>query len=158
MQINKIEGSFNVKDVRIGIVVSRWNSFLTERLLEGAVDTLKRHGIDESKIDAAWCPGSFEIPLVADKLAETKKYDAIICLGVIIRGATPHFEYIAGTISRAISDVMLKYQLPFGFGVLTTDSIEQGIERSGTKAGNKGNEAAMAVLEMISLSKKISSG
>lgn len=151
MQVNKIEGTFLVKDVRVGIIVSRWNSFITERLLEGAVDTLKRHGVAESQIDAVYCPGSFEIPLVTAKLAETRKYDALICLGVVIRGSTPHFDFVAGATSRGISDTMLKYQIPLGFGVLTTDSIEQAIERAGTKAGNKGGEAAMTVLEMMSL-------
>jgi len=157
MSVNKIEGTFNVKDVRIGIVVSRWNSFITERLLEGAVDILKRHGVDESQIDAVYCPGSFEIPLVSAKLAETGKYDALICLGVVIRGATPHFDFVAGSTTRGISDVMMKYQIPVGFGVLTTDSIEQAIERAGTKAGNKGGEAAMTILEMISLTGQIKS-
>jgi len=155
MQVNKIEGTFNVTDVKVGIVVSRWNSFITERLLEGAVDMLKRHGVDESHIDVVYCPGSFEIPLVTSRLAEKGKHDAIICLGVVIRGSTPHFDFVAGATSRGISDVMLKYQIPVGFGVLTTDSIEQAIERAGTKAGNKGGEAAMTVLEMISLSSKI---
>lgn len=157
MQVNKIEGNFNVGKVRIGIVVARWNSFITERLLEGAVDTLKRHGVEESQIDAVYCPGSFEIPLVTSRMAETGKYDALICLGVVIRGATPHFDFIANATTRGISDAMLKYQLPVGFGVLTTDSIEQAIERAGTKAGNKGGEAAMGILEMISLSGKIDS-
>ena len=157
MQVNKIEGTFNVKDVRIGIVVSRWNSFITERLLEGTVDTLRRHGIEESRIDAVYCPGSFEIPLVASKLAETGKFDALICLGVVIRGGTPHFEYIATSTTRGISDVMLKYQIPVGFGLLTTDTIEQAIERAGTKAGNKGGEVAMTILEMISLSGQLDS-
>ncbi|MDG5766099.1 6,7-dimethyl-8-ribityllumazine synthase [Balneolales bacterium ANBcel1] len=157
MQVNKIEGSFNVTNARIGIVVSRWNSFITERLLEGAVDTLKRHGVEESRIDAVYCPGSFEIPLVTARLAESGKYDALICLGVVIRGSTPHFDFVAGSATRGISDVMLQYKIPVGFGVLTTDSIEQAIERAGTKAGNKGGEAAMTVLEMISLYGKIDS-
>ncbi|MDI6401731.1 6,7-dimethyl-8-ribityllumazine synthase [Balneolaceae bacterium ANBcel3] len=157
MQINKIEGTFDVKEARIGIVISRWNSFITERLLEGAVDILKRHGVDETAIDAVYCPGSFEIPLVTAKLAEKGTYDAVICLGVVIRGATPHFDYVAGTASRGISDVMLKYNIPIGFGLLTTDSIEQAVERAGTKAGNKGAEAALTVLEMISLNRAISS-
>ncbi len=157
MQVNKIEGTYNVKEAKIGIIVSRWNSFITERLLEGAIDMLERHGIEGSQIDVVYCPGSFEIPLVASKLAEKGKYHAIICLGVVIRGSTPHFDFIAGTTSRGISDVMLKYQIPVGFGVLTTDSIEQAIERAGTKAGNKGGEAAMTVLEMISLGSRIDS-
>ncbi len=157
MQVNKIEGTFNVTDPKIGIVVSRWNGFITERLLEGAVDMLKRHGVDETRIDVVYCPGSFEIPLVTSRLAEKGKHDAIICLGVVIRGSTPHFDFVAGSASRGISDVMLKYQIPIGFGVLTTDSIEQAIERAGTKAGNKGGEAAMTVLEMISLSGQIDS-
>ncbi len=158
MRVNKIEGTYSVeKQTRIGIIVSRWNSFITERLLEGAVDTLRRHGVDDSQIEAVYCPGSFEIPLVAAKLAETGKYNALICLGVVIRGATPHFDYVAGATTRGITDVMLKYQLPIGFGVLTTDSIEQAVERAGTKAGNKGGEAAMTILEMISLSEQIAS-
>ncbi len=157
MPVNKIEGTFNVKDARIGIIVSRWNSFITERLLEGAVDMLTRHGVDESQIDVVYCPGSFEIPLVASRLAEKGKHNAIICLGVVIRGATPHFDFVAGATSRGISDVMLKYQIPVGFGVLTTDSIEQAVERAGAKAGNKGGEAAMTVLEMISLAGQIDS-
>lgn len=157
MQVNKIEGVFNVTDAKIGIIVSRWNSFITERLLEGAVDTLKRHGVDETHIDAVYCPGSFEIPLITSKLAESGKYNALICLGVVIRGSTPHFDFVAGTASRGISDVMLKYQIPVGFGVLTTDTIEQAIERAGTKAGNKGGEAAMTILEMISLYDEIDS-
>lgn len=153
--MNKIQGLFNVTDCRIGIVVSRWNSFITDKLLEGAVDALGRHGVDESQIDAVYCPGSFEIPLVTSKLAEKGTYDAIICLGVVIRGATPHFDFVAGSATRGISDVMLKYQIPVGFGLLTTDTIEQAVERAGTKAGNKGAEAAMTVLEMISLSRNI---
>ncbi len=157
MQVNKIEGTFNVTNARIGIVVSRWNSFITERLLEGAVDTLKRHGVEESQLDVVYCPGSFEIPLVTAKLAEKDTYDALICLGVVIRGATPHFDFVAGSATRGISDVMLQYKIPIGFGVLTTDSIEQAIERAGTKAGNKGGEAAMTILEMISLGGKIDS-
>ncbi|MEX0679866.1 MAG: 6,7-dimethyl-8-ribityllumazine synthase [Balneolales bacterium] len=157
MQVNKIEGTFNVKDARIGIVISRWNSFITERLLEGAVDMLKRHGVDENRIDVVYCPGSFEIPLVTAKLAEKRMYDALICLGVIIRGSTPHFDFVAGATTRGISDMMLKYQTPIGFGVLTTDSIDQAIERAGTKAGNKGGEAAMSILEMISLFGRIDS-
>lgn len=151
MPVNKIEGTYNVKDARIGIIISRWNSFITERLLEGAVDTLQRHGVDESQIDAVYCPGSFEIPLVTAKLAESGKYDALICLGVVIRGATPHFEYVAGAVTRGVSDVVLQYKIPVGFGVLTTDTIEQAVERAGSKAGNKGGEAAMTILEMISL-------
>lgn len=157
MQVNKIEGTFIVNNPKIGIIVSRWNSFITERLLEGAVDMLKRHGVDESAIDVVYCPGSFEIPLVTAKLAEKKKHDAYICLGVVIRGSTPHFDYVAGAATRGVSDVMLKYQIPIGFGILTTDSIEQAIERAGTKAGNKGGEAAMTVLEMISLNNRIES-
>lgn len=156
MQIKKIEGTYSVKEnVKIGIVVSRWNSFITEKLLEGAVDALKRHGLKTSQFDAVYCPGSFEIPLVTARLAETGLYDGFICLGVVIRGATPHFEYVAGSVSRGISDVMLATKKPVGFGVLTTDSIEQAIERAGTKAGNKGAEAAMTVLEMLSLNEQI---
>ncbi|AEH22222.1 6,7-dimethyl-8-ribityllumazine synthase [Thermodesulfobacterium geofontis OPF15] len=150
-----LEGIYEGEGVKIGIVVSRFNIFITQKLLEGALDTLRRHKVSEENIYITWVPGAFEIPLIAKKLAETKKFDAILCLGTIIRGATPHFEYIAAETSKGIAQVMLETGIPVIFGILTTDTIEQAIERAGTKAGNKGAEAALAALEMINLIKKI---
>lgn len=149
------EGIFEGEGIRVGIVVSRFNVFITQKLLEGALDVLKRHKVSEENIYIAWVPGAFEIPLVAKKLAKTQKFDAIICLGAIIRGATPHFEYVAAEASKGIAQVMLETETPVIFGVLTTDTIEQAIERAGTKAGNKGAEAALSALEMINLLKNI---
>ncbi|PMP66719.1 MAG: 6,7-dimethyl-8-ribityllumazine synthase [Thermodesulfobacterium geofontis] len=150
-----LEGIYEGEGVKIGIVVSRFNIFITQKLLEGALDILKRHKVSEEDIYITWVPGAFEIPLIAKKLAETKKIDAILCLGTIIRGATPHFEYIAAETSKGIAQVMLETGIPIIFGILTTDTIEQAIERAGTKAGNKGAEAALAALEMVNLIKKI---
>jgi 6,7-dimethyl-8-ribityllumazine synthase len=150
-----LEGIYEGEGVKIGIVVSRFNIFITQKLLEGALDILRRHKVSEENIYITWVPGAFEIPLIAKKLAETKKFDAILCLGTIIRGATPHFEYIAAETSKGIAQVMLETGIPVIFGILTTDTIEQAIERAGTKAGNKGAEAALAALEMINLIKKI---
>jgi len=150
-----LEGIYEGEGVKIGIVVSRFNIFITQKLLEGALDTLRRHKVSEENIYITWVPGAFEIPLIAKKLAETKKFDAILCLGTIIRGATPHFEYIAAETSKGIAQVMLETGIPVIFGILTTDTIEQAIERAGTKVGNKGAEAALAALEMINLIKKI---
>ena len=144
--------------LRVGVVVSRWNSFITERLLEGALDTIKRHGGDETAIDVARCPGTFEVPLVAQRMARSGRYDAVICLGCLIRGSTPHFDYIAGECSKGIAQAMMDTGVPITFGVLTTDSIEQAIERAGTKAGNKGAEAAGAAIEMASLLQTLPSG
>ncbi|MEX0773219.1 MAG: 6,7-dimethyl-8-ribityllumazine synthase [Balneolales bacterium] len=155
MGIKKIQGSFNVPDAKIGIVVSRWNSFITERLQAGAVETMARHGLSEDNITVAYCPGSFEIPLTAQKLLETKKFDGIICLGVVIRGATPHFDFVAGAVTQGVNNLNSKFGLPISFGVLTTNTIDQAVERAGSKSGNKGEEAALALLEMISLIKKI---
>ena len=152
-----IEGYFEGEDVKIAIVVSRFNVFITQKLLEGALDVLKRHRVVEKNVYITWVPGAFEIPLIAKKLAETGKFDAVICLGAIIRGATPHFDYVAAESSKGVAQVMLETGIPVIFGILTTDTIEQAIERAGTKAGNKGAEAAMSALEMISLIKKISS-
>lgn len=149
------EGIFEGEGIRIGIVISRFNVFITQKLLEGALDVLRRHKVSEENIYIAWVPGAFEIPLVAKKLAKTQKFDAIICLGAIIRGATPHFEYVAAEASKGIAQVMLETEIPVIFGVLTTDTIEQAIERAGTKAGNKGAEAALSALEMINLLKNI---
>lgn len=142
-----IEGNLTAQGMRFGIVVGRFNSFIVERLLEGALDALVRHGADDSAITVARVPGAFEIPLVAKKMAESRAYDAIICLGAVIRGSTPHFDYVASEVSKGIAHVSLDYGVPVAFGVLTTDTIEQAVERAGTKSGNKGFEAAVTVLE-----------
>jgi len=143
------------KGLKFGLVVSRFNEFLTRRLLEGAQDALLRHGVNEGDIDVAWVPGSFEIPLAAKKLAQTKKYDAIICLGAVVRGGTPHFEYVAAEVSKGIAKVSLESGLPVAYGVLTTDTLEQAIERSGTKEGNEGFKAAVDAIEMANLVKSL---
>ncbi len=137
--------------LRFGLVISRWNAFITERLLEGALDTLKRHGADPDIVEVARVPGTFEVPLVAQRMAASGRYDAVICLGCLIRGSTPHFDYIASECSKGIAHAMLQTGVPVTFGVLTCDTIEQAIERAGTKAGNKGAEAAGAAIEMASL-------
>ena len=138
-------------DLKIGIVSSRWNDFMGGKLLEGAKDTLVRHGVEPNNIDEALVPGSFELPLVAKKMAENGRYDAIICLGVVIRGATPHFDFVAGEAAKGIAQASWHSGIPITFGVITTDTIEQAIERSGSKAGNKGAEAALAAIEMANL-------
>lgn len=150
-----IEGNLVAKDIKIGIVVGRFNEFIVSKLLGGALDGLKRHGVDEDNIEVSWVPGAFEIPLVAKKMAQSKKYDAIICLGVVIKGSTPHFDYVCAEASKGISSVSLSEELPVIFGVLTTDTIEQAIERAGTKAGNKGYDAAVTAIEMANLLKLI---
>ncbi len=150
-----IEGNLNCSTSKFAIVQSRFNEFIVQKLVDGAVECLKRHGGLESNIDIVKVPGAFEIPLAAAKLAEQKKYDAIICLGAVIRGATSHFDYVAGAASNGIAQVSLKYNVPVSFGVLTTDTIEQAIERAGTKAGNKGWDAAITAIEMTDLMKKI---
>ena len=156
MSTNKpIEGDFANCAGRYAIVVGRWNAFVVESLLEGAKDTLRRHGIKDTDVTIVRAPGAFEIPLVCQKVAETKKYDAIIALGAVIRGGTPHFEYVAGECTKGLAQVSMQHGLPVAFGVLTVDSIEQAIERAGTKAGNKGEEAALSALEMVSLLKNI---
>ena len=149
------EGHLDATGLKFGIIVSRFNDFIGEKLVGGAMDALLRHGAKENDIHIYKVPGSFEIPLAAKKLALSKKYDAVICLGVIIRGATPHFEYIAAEVSKGIATVGLETGVPVVFGVLTTDNIEQAIERSGTKAGNKGFDAASGAVEMANLLKKI---
>lgn len=156
MSIQKIEGFLNLaqKD-RYAIVVGRFNSFVVEHLLEGAIDTLKRHGVAEKNISVAYAPGAWELPLVAKKLAQSQKFDAIIVLGAVIRGSTPHFDFVAGECAKGLGVVALDSTLPVINGVLTTDSIEQAIERSGTKAGNKGSEAALTAIEMVNLLKAI---
>jgi 6,7-dimethyl-8-ribityllumazine synthase len=141
--------------LRFGVVVSRFNEFITTKLLEGAQDALLRHGVREEDIDIAWTPGSFEIPLLAKKMAESGKYAAIICLGTVIRGGTPHFEYIAAEVSKGIARVMLESGLPVIFGIITADTLEQAIERAGTKMGNKGFDAALSALEMASLMRAV---
>ncbi len=150
-----VEGDFQAKGLRFGIVVGRFNSFISKKLLEGALDALARHGADLSEVEVVWVPGSFEIPLAAKKMASSGRFDAVICLGAIIRGATPHFDYVAAEASKGIAQVMLETEVPVSFGVLTTDTIEQAVERAGTKAGNKGFEAAMAAIEMANLLKKL---
>jgi 6,7-dimethyl-8-ribityllumazine synthase len=140
------------------IVVSRWNELITSKLLGGAQDALRRHGVDDSRIDLAWVPGSFEIPIAAQRLARTGRYHAIICLGAVIRGATPHFDYVAAEVAKGVAQVGLQTGVPVIFGVLTTDSIEQAIERAGTKAGNKGFEAAVTAIEMASLLRAVEQG
>lgn len=151
---NVFEGYLNGKDLKIGIVVARFNEFITNKLLGGAIDTLRRHETDETNIDVAWVPGAFEIPLVAKKMAESKKYDAVICLGAVIRGSTSHYDYVCNEVSKGVAQVGLQTGVPTIFGVVTTENIEQAIERAGTKAGNKGADAAMAAMEMASLLKK----
>lgn len=146
-----IEGMLDAKGKKFGIVVSRWNQFVVNKLLEGAIDALIRHGATDEDITVAYCPGAFEIPLITLKMAETKKFDAIIAVGAVIRGSTPHFEYIAAEVTKGIAHINLSTGIPCIYGVLTTDSIEQAIERSGSKAGNKGFEAAMSAIEMVSL-------
>lgn len=155
MSIKVIEGDFKASSGKYALLVSRWNSFVVEHLKDGAIDTLRRHGISDDSIEIIYAPGAFEFPIAAQKLAESKKYDAIIALGAVIRGGTPHFDYVAGECTKGLAQVSLNAGLPITFGVLTVDSIEQAIERSGTKAGNKGAEAASTALEMVSLISKI---
>jgi 6,7-dimethyl-8-ribityllumazine synthase len=145
------EGELVLRDARIALLVSRFNSFVVESLLEGALDTLRRHGADERDLEIVRVPGAYEMPIVAQRLAASKRFEAIIALGAVIRGGTPHFEYVAGECTKGLSSVSLKYDIPVAFGVLTVDTIEQAIERAGTKAGNKGEEAALSTIEMINL-------
>jgi len=149
------EGKLISKEFKYGIVVTRFNEFITSKLLNGALDALKRHNVKEGEIDIAWVPGAFEIPLIASKLVKTGKYDAVICLGCVIRGNTTHYDYVCSEVSKGIAAISLNHDTPVIFGVLTTENIEQAIERSGTKAGNKGFEAAMSAIEMVSLIKEI---
>jgi len=151
MPIISIEGDFIAPQGRFALLAGRFNSFVVESLISGAVDTLRRHGVSDEHIQIIRAPGAFELPLVAKKLAKTERFDAIIALGAVIRGGTPHFEYVAGECTKGLAQVSLEYGLPLAFGVLTVDSIEQAIERSGSKAGNKGSEAALSALEMLSL-------
>jgi len=149
------EGKLDAKGLKFAIVIGRFNEFISGKLLSGCLDGLKRHGAEENNIHVVWSPGSFEIPMLAQRLAQSKKYHAVICLGAVIRGATPHFDYVAAEVSKGIASVGLETGLPVIFGVLTTDNIEQAIERAGTKSGNKGFDAALAAIEMANLLKEI---
>jgi 6,7-dimethyl-8-ribityllumazine synthase len=153
--VKQVDGDLIVRGARFGIVLSRFNSFIGERLLEGALDALVRHGAERSNIEVARVPGAFEIPLALKQMAELKKFDALIALGCVIRGETPHFDYVAGEASRGITQVGQQFNIPVGFGLLTVDTIEQAIQRAGAKAGNKGIDAALAVIEMVNLLKKL---
>jgi len=148
---NIIEGVFDAKGKSFAIVVSRWNQFIVNKMLDGALDALRRHNVEEDKITIAYCPGAFEIPVVVQKFAKSKNYDAVIAIGAVIRGSTPHFEYIAAEVTKGIASVNLETGVPCILGVLTTDTIEQAIERAGSKGGNKGFEAALSAIEMSSL-------
>ena len=153
--VTVVEGNFQATDAKFSIVVARFNSFVVESLLQGAIDTLVRHGVAEKDIEVIRVPGAYELPLAVKKVATVRKPDAIIALGAVIRGGTPHFDFVAGECSKGVASVSLETDIPIAFGVITTDTIEQAIERSGTKAGNKGAEAAMTVLEMVSLFRNI---
>jgi len=148
------EGNLIAQGLKFGIVAGRFNEFIGGKLIAGALDGLKRHGVDENDIELLWVPGAFEIPLAAKKMAKTLKYDGVICLGAVIRGSTPHFDYVASEVSKGIAHVTLETDVPVIFGVLTTDTIEQAIERAGTKAGNKGYDAAVTAIEMANLLKQ----
>lgn len=154
MTIKTHEGHLIAKDLKFGIVIGRFNEFISSKLMGGAIDAVVRHGGDEANIEIAWVPGAFEIPLVAQKMAASKRFDAVICLGAVIRGSTPHFDYVASEVSKGIAKVSLDAGIPVIFGVLTTDTIEQAIERAGTKAGNKGYDAAVTAIEMVNLLKQ----
>ena len=149
------EGMLLGQGLKFGLVISRFNEFITKRLLDGTKDALLRHGVDDKDIDVAWVPGAFEMPVVALKLAQTKRYDAVICLGAVVRGGTPHFEYVATVVTKGIAKVALKTELPVINGVITADTLEQAIERAGTKMGNRGFEAAVHAIEMANLVKSI---
>ena len=153
--MKKFEGKFNGKGIKIGIVAGRFNEFITSKLVGGALDVLKRNDVNDEDIDIAWVPGAFEIPLITKKMAESKKYDAIITLGAVIKGSTPHFDYVCAEVSKGVTQISLQTGLPIMFGVLTTNNIEEAIERAGTKAGNKGSDVAFGALEMIDLIKNI---
>lgn len=149
------EGSLVARDAGFAVVVARFNGFITEQLLEGALDVLRRHEADMDRVQVAWCPGAVEIPLVARKLAESGKYDAVICLGAVIRGATTHYDLVCSMVANGIARASDEFSLPVIFGVLTTDTIEQAIERAGTKSGNKGGDAALAAIEMVNLLRQL---
>ena len=153
--MNTLEGNLIAKGLKIGIVGARFNEFITSKLIGGAMDGLSRHGVQEADIHLAWVPGAFEIPLVAAKLANSGKYDAVICLGAVIRGSTSHYDYVCAEVSKGIATVSLQAQIPVLFGVLTTDTIEQAIERAGTKAGNKGFECGVGAIEMVNVLRQL---
>ena len=153
--MNYIQGNLVAKEVKIGIVAARFNEFITSKLLSGAQDALVRHDVKDDNIDVAWVPGAFEIPLIADKMAKSGKYDAVICLGAVIRGNTSHYDYVCSEVSKGIAYVSLESGIPVMFGVVTTENIEQAIERAGTKAGNKGFDVAVGAIEMINLIKNL---
>ena len=150
-----LEGNLVSKEIRVGIVVARFNEFITSKLLGGALDGLLRHNVAEDDIHVAWVPGAFEIPLVASKMAKSGKYDAVICLGAVIRGATSHYDYVCNEVSKGVASISLENDIPVMFGVLTTDNIEQAIERAGSKAGNKGYDCALGAIEMVNLLREI---
>lgn len=156
--VNIIEGDFTSSEGKYGIAVARFNEFIVENLLTGAVDTLARHGVDKSTIDVVRVPGAYELPLAVQSMAASKKYDAIVVLGAVIRGSTPHFDYVAGESAKGLATVAMQNNLPVVNGILTTDTIEQAIERAGTKAGNKGAEASLVAIEMVSVLKNIANG
>lgn len=149
------EGNLVSKEIKIGIVAARFNEFITSKLLSGALDALKRHEVQDNSIDIAWVPGAFEIPLLASKMAKSGKYDAVICLGAVIRGSTTHYDYVCNEVSKGIAHVSLETGIPVMFGVLTTENIEQAIERAGTKAGNKGFDCAVGAIEMVNLIRQV---
>ncbi|MEF2919700.1 MAG: 6,7-dimethyl-8-ribityllumazine synthase [Acutalibacteraceae bacterium] len=153
--MNILEGKLVAQDLKIGIVVGRFNEFIGSKLLSGCVDGLVRHGVEENDIDVAWVPGAFEIPVIAKKMAESKKYDAVICLGAVIKGATTHYDYVCAEVSKGIATVSMNTGVPVMFGVVTTDTIQQAIERAGTKAGNKGYDCALGAIEMANLIKNM---
>ena len=153
--MNILEGKVVAEGMKVGIVVARFNEFITSKLLSGAIDGLVRHDVNEDDVDVAWVPGAFEIPLVASKMAKSRKYDAVICLGAVIRGSTSHYDYVCNEVSKGIAAVSMENDIPVMFGVITTENIEQAIERSGSKAGNKGYECALGDIEMVNLIRKI---
>ena len=150
-----LEGKVVAEGIRVGIVASRFNEFITNKLVGGALDGLKRHNVDEAQVDVAWVPGAFEIPLIASKMAKSGKYDAVICVGAVIRGNTRHYDYVCNEVSKGIASVSLDSGIPVLFGILTTENIEQAIERAGTKAGNKGYDCALSAIEMVNLIREI---
>ena len=150
-----LEGKVVAEGIRVGIVASRFNEFITNKLVGGALDGLKRHNVDEAQVDVAWVPGAFEIPLIASKMAKSGKYDAVICVGAVIRGNTSHYDYVCNEVSKGIASVSLDSGIPVLFGILTTENIEQAIERAGTKAGNKGYDCALSSIEMVNLIREI---
>lgn len=154
--LRTFEGNFKGDHLKVGIVCARFNEFIVSKLLSGAVDALKRHSVNEENIDISWVPGAFEIPLIAKKMVETKKYDVVITLGAVIRGATPHFDFVCSEVSKGVASVSLDSGIPVIFGVLTVNSIEEAIERAGTKAGNKGFDAGISAIETVNLIKSIS--